>query len=170
MRLIVRPDYDAVVLWAANHIVRRIGEFSPTAGRPFVLGLPTGSRPLGVYRELIRLCAEGRVSFADVVTFNMDEYVGLDAEHPQSYHRFMWDNFFSRVDIKKENVNILDGMAKDPDLECASYEERIARSQVAIDTDCPLEQTRRQVSGEWERLVERLPAQQGETPPARSGV
>jgi len=127
MRLIVRPDYDAVVLWAANHIVRRIGEFSPTAGRPFVLGLPTGSSPLGVYRELIRLCAEGRVSFADVVTFNMDEYVGLDAEHPQSYHRFMWDNFFSRVDIKKENVNILDGMAKDPDLECASYEERIAR-------------------------------------------
>ena len=127
MRLIVLPDFDSVVSWAANHIVRRIEDFAPSADRPFVLGLPTGSSPLGVYRELIRLCAEGRVSFEHVVTFNMDEYVGLGADHPQSYHRFMWDNFFSRVDIRKENVNILDGMAADPELECASYETRIAR-------------------------------------------
>jgi glucosamine-6-phosphate deaminase len=63
------------------------------------------------------------VSFADVVTYNMDEYLGLPADHPQSYHRFMWDNFFSHIDMQKENVHILDGMARDPDAECEAYEK-----------------------------------------------
>jgi len=77
-----------------------------------VLGLPTGSSPLCTYRELISLYKEGYVSFEHVVTFNMDEYVGLPEEHPESYHSFMWNNFFSHVDIKKENVHILNGNAK----------------------------------------------------------
>lgn len=126
MRLIIRPDYDSVSRWAANHIAARIRDAAPTSGKPFVLGLPTGSSPLGVYRELIRLNKEGKVSFANVVTFNMDEYVGLPADHPQSYHFFMWENFFKRVDVRKENVNILDGMAKDAEAECAAYEKKIA--------------------------------------------
>lgn len=125
MRLVIRPDYDKVTTWAANHIARRIREAKPTAAKPFVLGLPTGSSPLGVYRELIKLHKAGMVSFANVVTFNMDEYVGLPPDHPQSYHRFMWDNFFSKIDVKKENVHILDGMAKDLTAECAAYEKAI---------------------------------------------
>ncbi|MDR2246842.1 MAG: glucosamine-6-phosphate deaminase, partial [Treponema sp.] len=112
--------------WAADYIARRINTFTGDSGKPFVLGLPTGSSPLGIYKRLIALNKAGQVSFANVVTFNMDEYVGLPEDHPQSYHRFMWDNFFSRINIKTERVNILDGMAKDLDGECASYERRIA--------------------------------------------
>jgi glucosamine-6-phosphate deaminase len=81
-----------------------------------------------VYRELIRLYAEGQVSFAHVVTFNMDEYVGLDENHPQSYHRFMWDNLFSHIDIKRDQVHILNGMARDPEEECRAYERQIAEA------------------------------------------
>lgn len=125
MRLIIRPDYDKATVWAANHIAKRINDFAPTADRPFVMGLPTGSTPLGVYKELIRLNKAGKVSFQNVITFNMDEYVGLDETHDQSYHYFMWDNFFSHIDIKKENVHILNGMAKDLAAECAAYEEAI---------------------------------------------
>ena len=125
MRVIVRPDYDKCSVWAANHIARRINEFAPTADKPFVLGLPTGSTPLGTYKELIKLNKAGKVSFKNVVTFNMDEYVGLTEDHPQSYHYFMWSNFFSHIDIKKENVHILNGMAKNLDAECAAYEDAI---------------------------------------------
>lgn len=125
MRVIIQPDYENLSLWAARYIARSIKDFSPTAAKPFVLGLPTGSSPLGTYRELIRLNKSGYMSFKHVVTFNMDEYVGLSADHPQSYHRFMWDNFFSHVDINPKNVHILDGMAEDLELECASYEALI---------------------------------------------
>lgn len=128
MRLIIRPDYASVSQWVAQYLVLRINDFSPTAAKPFLLGLPTGSSPLGVYRELINLYSEGRVSFAHVVTFNMDEYVGLDENHPQSYHRFMWDNLFSHIDIKRDQVHILNGMAQDPEEECRSYEGQIAEA------------------------------------------
>ena len=113
MRLIIRPDYDAVSKWAANHIAAKINAAKPTKDKPFVIGLPTGSTPLGTYKELINLYKAGKVSFENVVTFNMDEYVGISEDHPESYHRFMWDNFFSHINIKKENVHILNGNAKD---------------------------------------------------------
>jgi len=123
MRLVIRPDYDAVSAWAANHVARRIN--AAPGDRPFLLGLPTGSSPLGCYRELISLCEQGKVSFRNVVTFNMDEYVGIAEGDPQSYHSFMRDNFFSRIDIPAANVNILDGNAADLDAECARYEEKM---------------------------------------------
>ena len=104
MRVVIRPDYSACAVWAANHIAKRINDAN-AKGKTFVLGLPTGSTPLGTYKHLIELYKAGKVSFENVVTFNMDEYVGLPAEHPQSYHRFMWDNFFSHINIKKENRN-----------------------------------------------------------------
>lgn len=125
MRLIIKDNPEQTAEWAAAHVIQRINEFAPTAGRPFVLGLPTGSTPLGMYRKLIEQHKAGKVSFAHVVTFNMDEYLGLESSHPQSYHYFMWDNFFSHIDIKKENVNILDGTTSDPDLECRRYEQKI---------------------------------------------
>lgn len=126
MRLVIQPDYENLARWTASYIARKIELFKPTAEKPFVLGLPTGSSPLGVYNELISLYKLGKVSFKHVVTFNMDEYVGLAPDHPQSYHYFMWENLFSHVDIKRENVNILNGMAEDIKAECQRYEDKIA--------------------------------------------
>ncbi len=126
MRLIIEKDYDEMSQWAANYVAARINEYKPTAERPFVLGCPTGSSPLGMYKALIALNKAGKVSFRNVVTFNMDEYVGLPREHKESYHSFMWNNFFSHIDIPEENVNILDGNAADPAAECRRFEEKIA--------------------------------------------
>jgi len=125
MRLIIQPSSERIAQWAAAYIVAKINAFAPTQEKPFVLGLPTGSTPLGAYRELIKLHKAGKISFANVVTFNMDEYVGLPKEHPESYHSFMWSNFFDHIDVKKENVNILNGNAPDLDAECARYEAKI---------------------------------------------
>lgn len=125
MRVVIKDDYNQMSAWAAAHIVERIQAFAPTEDRPFVLGLPTGSTPIGTYKELIRLHQEGKVSFQHVVTFNMDEYVRIPEDHPESYHSFMWNNFFGHIDIKKENVNILNGNAEDLEAECQRYEEKI---------------------------------------------
>lgn len=126
MRLVIERDYEQLSRWAANYVAKRINEFKPTPEHPFVLGCPTGSSPLGMYRNLIALYKAGKVSFANVVTFNMDEYVGLPQSHPESYHSFMWNNFFSHIDIPADNVNILDGNAKDLEAECRRFEEKIA--------------------------------------------
>jgi len=125
MRVIIEKDYELMSQWAANYVAKQINAFQPKESNPFVLGLPTGSSPLGMYRELIKLNKAGKVSFRNVVTFNMDEYVGIAEDHPESYHSFMWNNFFSHIDIKKENVNILNGNAPDLAAECARYEEKI---------------------------------------------
>ena len=125
MRVIIEPDYDKMSKWAADYVAKRIVESKPTADRPFKLGCPTGSSPLGLYKELIKKHKAGELSFENVVTFNMDEYVNLDVNHPESYHSFMWNNFFSHIDIKSENVHILDGNAKDLQKECEEYEKAI---------------------------------------------
>lgn len=125
MRLIIEESYDLLSQWAGNYVAARIIEANPSPERPFVLGCPTGSSPLGMYRRLMELCKQKRVSFRNVVTFNMDEYCGLPEEHPESYHSFMWNNFFRHIDILPENVNILDGNASDLDAECARFEAKI---------------------------------------------
>ena len=124
MKVIIQENYDKMCEWAANHIIDAINAHKEE--RPFVLGLPTGSSPIGVYRRLVAANKAGRVSFKNVVTFNMDEYVGLPREHDQSYWFFMHDNLFDHIDIPAENVNILNGMAEDLEAECAAYEEKIA--------------------------------------------
>ena len=125
MRLVIQPNYEEISRWTARYIADRILE---RKGQPIVLGLPTGSSPMGTYKELAALHKQGALSFANVTTFNMDEYAGLPEDHPQSYHRFMWDNFFSHVDIDKNRVHILNGMAKDPAAECEAYEAAITAS------------------------------------------
>lgn len=125
MRLIPLNTTTEVGKWAARHIVERINAFKPTADRPFVLGLPTGGTPLEAYKHLIAMHKAGQVSFKNVVTFNMDEYVGLPQEHPESYHTFMYKNFFDHVDIPRENINLLNGNAPDVDAECRQYEAKI---------------------------------------------
>ena len=107
MRVLIQSDYDSVSKWAAQHVADTINACTPSADRKFVLGLPTGSSPPGMYRELINLNKAGVVSFKNVITFNMDEYVNLPKEHPESYYSFMWNNFFKHIDIPESQVNIL---------------------------------------------------------------
>jgi glucosamine-6-phosphate deaminase len=127
MRIIIHENYEAVSKWVAYYVAQKIKKANPTKERPFVLGLPTGSSPIGTYQQLVELHRQGKVSFRNVVTFNMDEYVGLPEDHPQSYHYFMWHHLFSHVDIPPENVNILNGNAADLEEECEAYEERIRK-------------------------------------------
>ena len=94
MRVIIEPNYQKMSQWAAEHVIERINAFKPTKEKPFVLGLPTGSSPEGMYACLVKANKEGRVSFKNVLTFNMDEYVGLPEEHSESYHSFMARNLF----------------------------------------------------------------------------
>ena len=125
MRLIIEKDDQMMSEWAAEHVIKRINDAKPTPEKPFVLGLPTGSSLEGMYACLVKACKEGRVSFKNVITFNMDEYVGLPEEHPESYHSFMARNLFDHIDIKKENVHILNGNAADLEKECEHYEQMI---------------------------------------------
>ncbi len=93
-----------------------------------VLGLATGSTPLGVYEELVKLYDDGVISFAEVLTFNLDEYIGLDRHHEQSYFRYMVDTLFGKINILPDAINIPNGVAADPDAECERYEEAIAEA------------------------------------------
>ena len=124
MKVIIRENYDVMSDWAAQHIIDAINAHNEE--RPFVLGLPTGSSPLGVYKRLVEANKSGKVSFKNVVTFNMDEYVGLPRKHHESYWYFMHENLFDHIDIPAENINILNGLAEDLEAECARYEEKIA--------------------------------------------
>lgn len=127
MRVIIQNDYENLSKWAARHIARTIRDFQRENTRPFVLGLPTGSSPIGTYKELIRLNRNGYISFKNVITFNMDEYVGLPREHAESYWSFMHRNFFDHIDIPAENINMLNGNAPDLKAECERYEAKIAQ-------------------------------------------
>lgn len=111
--------------YLANYIINKINDFKPSPHKPFILGLPTGSSPEGVYARLIEAYKAKRISFKNVITFNMDEYLGLPPSNKQSYHYFMYDKFFNHVDIPKSNIHILNGLAKDIDAECANYENQI---------------------------------------------
>ncbi len=125
MRLIIEDNKVNVAMWAARQIIQEIHKKAAVTDAPFVLGLPTGSTPLETYHALIECYKRGEVSFKNVITFNMDEYVGLEESHPESYHSFMWNNFFSHIDIQRESVNILNGNAPDLEAECLSYEAKI---------------------------------------------
>ncbi len=125
MRIVIHKDYETLSKWVADYVADKINKSYSTPEKPFVLGLPTGSSPLGTYKELIKLYKVGSISFKNVITFNIDEYIGIPEEHTQSYHYFMWENFFKHIDIPKENVNILNGNAPDLEKECKEYEEKI---------------------------------------------
>jgi glucosamine-6-phosphate deaminase len=128
MRIIIKKDSSEVGDWAATYIIGKIKKANPTKEKPFVLGLPTGSSPLPVYQEFIKRYKKGEISFKNVITFNMDEYVGLPEDHTESYHFFMHDNLFNHIDIPKENINILNGNAKDLEKECHDYEKKILKA------------------------------------------
>ena len=125
MRLIIEKTDATGSVWAAKHIVEAIKAKAAKTDKPFVLGLPTGGTPIGTYNELVRMYKAGEISFKNVITFNMDEYVALDEKHPESYHSFMKRWFFDHVDVPAENINILNGNAADLQKECLEYEKKI---------------------------------------------
>ncbi|XP_077983769.1 glucosamine-6-phosphate deaminase 2-like [Glandiceps talaboti] len=128
MRLVILDKYKDASEWAAKYVRNRILEFNPGPKKYFTLGLPTGSTPLGMYKKLVEFYKNGDLSFKYVKTFNMDEYVGLERDHPESYHTYMWDNFFKHIDIVPENVNLLDGNAPDLGTECDNFEKKITEA------------------------------------------
>ncbi|KAI5961439.1 NAG1 [Candida pseudojiufengensis] len=113
--------------YLADYIIKKINQFNPTSSKPFILGLPTGSSPEGIYKRLIEANKKGLISFKNVITFNMDEYLNLSPQNPQSYHYFMYDKFFNHIDIPKENINILNGLTQDIEKECNDYESKIKK-------------------------------------------
>jgi glucosamine-6-phosphate deaminase len=129
IRTIVVDDHQHIARLVANRIATLITE-KQAAGERTVLGLATGSTPIGVYRELIRMHRDGELSFRDVVTFNLDEYYPMRGESIHSYRRFMWENLFSHIDIDPRNVHIPQGETPrdDVDEECRRYEDAIARA------------------------------------------
>jgi glucosamine-6-phosphate deaminase len=123
MRIVIAKDYDDLSKKAANILASQI-TLKPNS----VLGLATGSTPMGAYSELLRIYKQGDINFTEVVTFNLDEYYGLDKENSQSYYYFMMENLFKHVNINKSNIHIPNGRAKDIDNECIAYENKIKQA------------------------------------------
>jgi len=121
LRVIIRPDAQAACITAARIIAEQVLR-KPDC----VLGLATGGTPVVCYRELIRLHQQGQLDFSRVTSFNLDEYVGLSPQHPQSFHAFMFENLFNHINIPRDQIHIPDGMATDIAGSCAAYEQRIA--------------------------------------------
>jgi len=120
MEVLIFETYEDMSKYAARMIAERI-----KAKPNLVLGLATGSTPVGTYQELIRLHKEEGLDFSQVVTFNLDEYLGLPGDHEQSYRYFMDTNLFNHININKANTHVPDGTAEDPEAFCRQYEEAI---------------------------------------------
>lgn len=125
MKLIIRDNSKSGSLWAAHYIAEKIKAKAAVTDAPFVLGLCTGSTPIETYAELARMVKAGELSFKNVISFNMDEYVGLPESHPESYHSFMHRYLFDLIDEPAQNIHILNGNADDPAAECEAYEKAI---------------------------------------------
>ena len=121
MEVLIRTGYEEMSKEAADIVSSEMKR----KNAKFVLGLATGSTPLGLYKELIRMHKEEGLDFSNVTTFNLDEYYGLSPDHEQSYSFFMWKNLFEHINIKKENIHIPDGLAKDVEEYCERYEAMI---------------------------------------------
>lgn len=120
MKILVCKDYEELSLKSAEIIVNQINQKKDS-----VLGLATGGTPVGMYKELVKSYREGKVDFGKVITFNLDEYYGVDHENINSYHYYMNTNFFDHVNVERKNINIPNGMSKDIEKECREYDEKI---------------------------------------------
>jgi glucosamine-6-phosphate deaminase len=123
MKVVVVKNYNEISFQAAQLITEQI-----INKKSSILGLATGSTPIGMYKELIRRHREEGLDFSKVVTFNLDEYYGLSPEHPQSYHFFMWNILFKHINLKKENIHLLNGVTENIAKECKQYEDLIQKS------------------------------------------
>lgn len=121
MRVIIVDSYEQMGMEAANIVAGQV-YLKPGS----VLGLATGSTPVSMYRRLAAVHRTVGLDFSEVTTFNLDEYIGMGPDNPQSYHYFMWENFFKHINIRPENVHIPNGMAEDMKVEGQRYETLIA--------------------------------------------
>lgn len=122
MKVIITKNYEELSKVAAKEMAEVIKN-NPSA----ILGLATGGSPIGMYKELIRMNKDGEIDFSTVTTVNLDEYVGLSGDHPQSYRYFMNDNLFNHINIDKKNTYVPNGLAKDVEEECKNYDSKIAQ-------------------------------------------
>lgn len=123
MKIIIKKTYEDLSKEAAK-IIKEAIQTKPN----LVLGLATGSTPIGTYQELIRMYKEGTLDFSKIITFNLDEYLGLAAKHPQSYYYFMYENLFNHININSQKIHIPDGMTKNVEEFCQKYEKEIQRA------------------------------------------
>jgi len=123
MRLIITKKN--IGYWAANYIAKKINLQN---NQKFVLGLPTGSSAVDMYKRLVEFYISSKLSFKNITTFNMDEYIGLNKSHPQSYWSFMNEHLFKHIDINPNNINIPNGNAENIKQECIDYENKIIQS------------------------------------------
>lgn len=123
MKIIKVTDYEEMSQTACNIILGKVKD-----KKHLVLGLATGSTPEGLYRCMIQAYKEGKISFQNIVTFNLDEYLNLHQDHPNSYHHYMKKKFFDHIDIPKKNIHLPDGMATSYIQECQQYDEKIRRA------------------------------------------
>ena len=132
MRLIINSDFEKCSRWAADYVAYKIKAAKPTKENPFVMALPAGSSPLGMFKRLIEMFKKGKISFQNVVFFNMCEYVGLSKDDKNSFNCFLWEKFFNHIDAKKKNIHMLNSETKDFVKECNDY-EKLIRSYGGID-------------------------------------
>jgi len=123
MQLIIEKNYQEMSKKAAELVASQI-TFDPAS----VLGLATGSTPLGMYNELVKIFNKGEIDFSEVITFNLDEYYKISPDNKNSYHYYMMNNFFNKINIKGANINLLDGMTDKPQQECKNYDREIKRA------------------------------------------
>ncbi|MCL2390087.1 MAG: glucosamine-6-phosphate deaminase [Endomicrobia bacterium] len=123
MERIICKNYDEVSLLGANILAKRIKE-NPKS----ILGLATGSTPVGMYKKLVEMHSKNGLDFSEIRTFNLDEYYPIKKSNEQSYDFFMWDNLFSHINIKRENVHLPNGESADPEKECIAYERMLAEA------------------------------------------
>ncbi|MBP1532082.1 MAG: glucosamine-6-phosphate deaminase [Alphaproteobacteria bacterium] len=127
MRVKIKENYDELSKWAADYVVYRINKHRPSPRKPFVLGLPSGSTPLGMFKYLAQAYKHNLVSFENVIFFSMGEYIGMGAGDEQSLQYILWDKFLKYINVKPEHVYFLNGLTKDFAKECANYEKNIKK-------------------------------------------
>jgi glucosamine-6-phosphate deaminase len=127
MRIIKAKNYNELSKKAATILLNEV-----MLHPDITIGFATGSTPLGLYKELIKAHKNMNVDFSDVKTFNLDEYYPIDKENSQSYYYFMWENLFKYLNLKKNNINLLDGTTNDPEKECSDYEQRLLDNGIDV--------------------------------------
>lgn len=125
MRVIIKDNYDEMSRWAADYVLYRIKKHKPSPKKPFVLGIPSGSTPLGMFKILASYYKNGLVSFENVIFFSMGEYIGIGAGDPHGFQYFLWDNFLKYINVKKGHAHFLNGLTTNYAKECSDYEKKI---------------------------------------------
>jgi len=127
MLLVIHKNYSELSKKAAGILIKEISKNPSLA-----IGFATGSTPLGLYKKLVLAYRNKKISFSDMISFNLDEYYRINREDKNSYYSYMCKNLFNKIDIKKSNINFLNGEAENPEKECQEYEKKIENKPIDI--------------------------------------